>query len=513
MSIRANLLCALAAASFTVLPATSPSQALTMMECSAKYQAAKTAGTLNGEKWNDFRKTQCGADASLAPAPPAPDAAATVPANKGVPEASPLKPVSIDNVAPLPERPSAQSQATPTINVVAPTGSRVALVIGNSTYQNAPLLPNPSRDATDISAALQRLSFQVKLLTNVTYDGMRRGLIDFSRQAQGAEIAFIYFAGHGMEIGGENWLIPVDAQLETDVNVANETIGLQSMTRAVSNTTRLGLVVLDACRSNPFIPKMHTTNVTRAVDRGFSRVEPSENVLVAYAARDGTTAQDGTGRNSPFTRSLLKNIETPDLEIRFLFATVRDEVMGDTHREQQPYIYGSLSREMVYLKPSPKPGKVETPTSDSAPPVNSAPAASSGLTAVATATPAPRETSQDRIAEAKTFSAGNMIGGDSLGLTLAELDPNTRARYSVKPSIRGVVVTAVKPGSAAAESKLQEGDIIVEIRAGNGMDQVFNEINVRSRIEQAKGSGLKAVLLFVRNNEGEPSFPSLRLRP
>jgi uncharacterized caspase-like protein len=108
--------------------------------------------------------------------------------------------------------------------------------------------------------------------------------------------------------------------------------------RDVSNTSKLGLVVLDACRNNPFVPKMQSTNVTRAVERGFSRVEPSDNVMVAYSARDGTTAKDGSGRNSPFTQSLLNNIEKPGLEIRFLFANVRDDVMQATNKEQQPYV-------------------------------------------------------------------------------------------------------------------------------------------------------------------------------
>jgi len=302
----------------------------------------------------------------------------------------------------------------------ASAGNRVALVIGNSAYQNAPLLSNPGNDASDIAAALQRLSFQVKLLNNATYDGMRRALIDFSRQAQGAEIAFVYFAGHGMEIGGENWLIPVDAQLETDVNVANEAIGLQSMTRAVSNTSRLGLVVLDACRSNPFVPKMKTTNVSRAVDRGFSRVEPTDNVLVAYSARDGTTAQDGKGRNSPFTRSLLKNIETPDLEVRFLFATVRDDVMADTHREQQPYIYGSLSKDMVYLKASSDTGVAATSSPSASAPVS---AASPGSTTVAALPPTSPAKSADRLSSSAPPTAQRAV--------LYEDDPSNHGKQYV----------------------------------------------------------------------------------
>ena len=230
--------------------------------------------------------------------------------------------------------------------------SRIALVIGNSAYQSVTALPNPVNDADDIAASLKRLGFGVKALSNATFDDMRRALISFGREAQGAEFAVIYFAGHGMELSGENWLIPVDAQLSTDLDVANETIGLQSLTRAVSGTTKLGLIILDACRNNPFAPKMRRSSaLSRSVDRGLARVEPNDNVLVAFAARDGTTAKDGTGRNSPFTGSLLRNIETPGLEVTFLFRAVRDDVLTATGREQQPYVYGSLSKDSIYLKP------------------------------------------------------------------------------------------------------------------------------------------------------------------
>lgn len=238
--------------------------------------------------------------------------------------------------------------------------SRVALVIGNSAYQSVSALPNPVNDASDVSNALKRLGFEVRTLTNANFDSMRRALIGFGQQARGAELAVIYFAGHGLQIAGENWLIPVDAQLLSDVDVANETIALQALTRTVSSTTKLGLVILDACRNNPFWPKMRRTNMTRDVERGFARVEPNDNVLVAYSAQDGTTAKDGSGRNSPFTSSLLRNIETPGLDVRFLFASVRDDVMAETKREQQPFIYGSLSKDFVYLKMPAEPPKQST---------------------------------------------------------------------------------------------------------------------------------------------------------
>jgi TRAP-type mannitol/chloroaromatic compound transport system substrate-binding protein len=228
--------------------------------------------------------------------------------------------------------------------------TRVALVIGNGAYQAVPGLANPVNDAGDVAASLRRLDFNVKLLSDAKYDDMRRALVEFGQQARTAEYAVVFFAGHGIEMGGENWLIPVDAQLATDVDVPGEAIGLQFLTRLVSNSTRMGLVILDACRTNPFLPRMQRTNMTRATERGFVRVEPSDNVLVAFAARDGTTANDGQGRNSPFTQALLKNLETPGLEIRFLFANVRDQVMAATNRAQQPFTYGSLSAEPMYFK-------------------------------------------------------------------------------------------------------------------------------------------------------------------
>jgi hypothetical protein len=228
--------------------------------------------------------------------------------------------------------------------------TRVALVVGNTSYQNVSSLPNPVNDATDVADSLRRLGFDVRILLNAKYDDFRRGLIDFSQRAADADFSIVYFAGHGMQIAGENWLIPADAMLATDLSVANEAIGLQSVTRAVSNSKKLGLVILDACRTNPFISKMRVTNVSRDVDRGFSRVEPPGNVLIAYAARDGTVAADGSGRNSPFTNALLKNMETPGLEVRFLFANVHDDVLAATQNVQQPFVYGSLSKNLVYLR-------------------------------------------------------------------------------------------------------------------------------------------------------------------
>lgn len=211
---------------------------------------------------------------------------------------------------------------------------RVALVIGNGAYQKVPTLPNPPRDAADIGAALERLNFKVTRISNVGAAEMRKAIVDFGRATEGAEMAVVFYAGHGMEAGGENWLIPTDAELRSDTDVENEAVSLRSISLQVSKARQLGLVILDACRNNPFGAKMQRSLKTRAVTRGLAPTEPTDNVLVAYAARDGTTANDGDGRNSPFTTALLRNIETPGLEISFLFRNVRDEVMTATKREQ-----------------------------------------------------------------------------------------------------------------------------------------------------------------------------------
>jgi hypothetical protein len=229
--------------------------------------------------------------------------------------------------------------------------NRVALVIGNAAYEKVPLLPNPTRDAAAIGESLSRLGFTVTRLDNGTASAMRRSIVEFGRAAEGSEMALVFYAGHGMEVGGENWLIPIDAELRSDTDAENEAVSLKGITLQVGKANKLGLVILDACRNNPFNAKMRRSLTTRSVSRGLAPTEPTDNVLVAYAAKDGTVASDGDGKNSPFTKALLRHLEAPGLEITFMFRAVRDEVMAETRREQQPFVYGSLSKEAIYLKP------------------------------------------------------------------------------------------------------------------------------------------------------------------
>jgi len=133
---------------------------------------------------------------------------------------------------------------------------RVALVIGNGVFEKVSPLQNPSRDSVDIARSLERLGFQVRLLNNASALDMRKALVEFGRKSDGSDIALVFFAGHGMEVGGENWLIPVDAELRSDTDVESEAVSLRSVNSQVAKARQLGLIILDACRNNPFASKM-----------------------------------------------------------------------------------------------------------------------------------------------------------------------------------------------------------------------------------------------------------------
>jgi uncharacterized caspase-like protein len=176
-------------------------------------------------------------------------------------------------------------------------------------------------------------------------DKMIATLRDFARTAEQADWAVIYYAGHGVEVAGINYLIPIDASIKSDVDVSLEAVSLDQVINAAERASKLRLIVLDACRDNPFASQMRRTmaSATRSVSRGLAQVEPRAGTLVAYAAKHGETALDGDGGNSPFATAFVKNLQTPGLEVRRLFDYVRDDVMESTKDRQQPFSYGSIS--------------------------------------------------------------------------------------------------------------------------------------------------------------------------
>ena len=257
-------------------------------------------------------------------------------------------------VAPPPTPPVVASiPAKQSPSTIPDRGRRVALVVGNSAYRNVSALPNPKSDAASIAAALRQTGFQsVTLLTDLDRDKLTNALQKFAEVAETADWSVVYFAGHGMEIGGVNYLIPIDAKLSSDRDIAFQAIPLEVVLNAAERAKKLRLVILDACRDNPFAAQMKRsmTVATRSVTRGLAQVEPEAGTMVVYSAKHGETALDGTGGNSPFATALAKNIQTPGLEVRLLFDTVRDDVMDSTGRKQQPFSYGSISaRQQFYF--------------------------------------------------------------------------------------------------------------------------------------------------------------------
>ena len=244
-------------------------------------------------------------------------------------------------------------QPAPPPPAVAPSAGprRVALVIGNSNYASAGLLTNPANDARAVAGALRRLGFtEVLEHYDMSREKMGRALRDFGDRAEGAEWAVVFFAGHGIEVNGTSYLVPTDAELKRESHVSDEAISLTQVQAKVDAAGKLGLVILDSCRNNPFLARMVRSNSSRSLTRGLSPVEPEGNVLVAYAAKHGTTAEDGASDHSPFTEALLAHIEEPGLEINFLFRKVRDRVREKTAKRQEPFLYGTLGSDPLYFK-------------------------------------------------------------------------------------------------------------------------------------------------------------------
>ena len=233
---------------------------------------------------------------------------------------------------------------------------RVALVIGNSAYQHVARLGNPANDAAAMTTTFKNAGFDVvESKRDLKTADMRRVLRDFSDQARDADVAVVYYAGHGIEVEGTNYLIPVDAVLERDIDIYDETFALDRILVTIEPARQLRLVILDACRDNPFAKTMKRTIGSRAVGRGLAKVEPtSPNTLIAFASKAGSTASDGDSKNSPFTAALVKHIAKPGLDLRKAFGFVRDDVLKNTSNRQEPYVYGSLGGDDVPLVPAPE---------------------------------------------------------------------------------------------------------------------------------------------------------------
>jgi hypothetical protein len=244
---------------------------------------------------------------------------------------------------------------------------RVALVIGNSAYKNASTLPNTINDSTAIAALFKSVGFEVVISRNdLGVVDFKRSVREFLITAENADMAVVYYAGHGIEISGTNYLVPVDAKLSRDYDVDDEAVSLDRIIWALQTVRRLRLILLDACRDNPFASKLRSAGNRATARGGLAKIEEvSADTLVAYAAKAGSISYDGDGINSPYATALIKHLAEPGLDIRIALGRVRDDVVAMTGGRQEPFIYGSLGGATIPLVPLPA-KKVEPPPAPAA---------------------------------------------------------------------------------------------------------------------------------------------------
>jgi hypothetical protein len=240
----------------------------------------------------------------------------------------------------------------------AKADKRVAFVVGNGAYRNVATLPNPPIDAKAMAAVLRNVGFEVVEGTNLTRDTMTERLLEFGQKAQGADVAVFFYAGHGIAISGTNYLLPVDADVKSEMDVKlGAAINIDLTLDQTMGDAKVKLVFLDACRDNPFAAKIKSNAATRSVSvgSGLAEMKSGEGTLIAFATGPGQTALDGTGGgNSPFTRALIDNITQPGVEIQQAMTKVRAEVNEQTNKGQLPWGHTNLIGS-VYLNPAPVP--------------------------------------------------------------------------------------------------------------------------------------------------------------
>jgi TPR repeat protein len=274
--------------------------------------------------------------AAVAPRPPAP----------GAPGAS---------IAPVIVKPVEPPRPVETKPVPIPiTEKRVALVIGNAAYPGGAALANPRNDAEDLGSALRKVGFDVVSGTDLTQRAFADTMAQFTSKAEGADVALVYYAGHAMQLDGENWLLPVDVRSDSALNVRLTSLPLQTVVGEVENRVKTTLVFLDACRNNPIEEALKAR--LRQSKRGFSETRglarvtvTSPDTLVVFATQPNATAEDGKGRNSPFTEAVLENIATPGVEIETLMKRVSAAVGEKTGQKQEPERLSRLKREFYFV--------------------------------------------------------------------------------------------------------------------------------------------------------------------
>lgn len=342
---------------------------------------------------------------------------------------------------------------------------KVALVIGNSDYANTSRLANPVNDIRIIAAAARAAGFDdVTVAADLAVNDFQKAMRDFRAKADGAEVAMVYFAGHGIEAQGKNWLIPTDAQLKSDLDLPYEAINLDRLMESVSGA-QIRMVVLDSCRNNPFGRSWRSG--TRAVVSGLAGVE-ADDVLVIFAAAPGQTAADGTTGNSPFATSLAKRLPQPDVPVQLLGGLIRDDVLAATGGSQRPFVSASITGTPVYLVPRAVPAAAK-PAGDR-----------SGLEELLWKGAMAENSVRGFSAYLAEFPAGKYAGqaGDNIG------------RLLKNPGAAPPAASIAAPGPAARKytlSNIRVEAVKLTGRLGLGLpDQLFLRFNTGERFPEGK---------------------------
>ena len=380
--------------------------------------------------------------------------------------------------------------------------TRVALVIGNSAYQNTAPLPNPRNDATAMAAALQALGFQVLSGFDLDRTQTEAALREFADSLVDVDVALFYYAGHGLQVDDRNYILPVDARLAGENDLPFETVDLSLVLALMERQSRTNLVFLDSCRDNPLAQNLaRSMGASRSagLGRGLAIAQGGIGTLLVYATQPGNVALDGTGAHSPFTQALLDNIATPDIEVRQMLSRVRGAVLAATDGRQVPWDHSSLTGDFFFVARG----------LALAEPVPAAPAPAAPATPDREALfwdtikqsddPAdfrayleqfPEGTfaalARNRLAqlEPQQAPAATVASAPSpgLGLTVADLDDAMRTRYRLPAVLQGIIVTEVeRPGL-----DFKPGDVIVEVdRVAVTSRAAFDRLVQAGRARQA----------------------------
>lgn len=358
--------------------------------------------------------------------------------------------------------------------------TRVALVIGNAGYANVARLTNPLRDTAAMENALREIGFEVQAERDLGREALISALRRFEQRADKADWALVYYAGHGIEVGGVNYLIPVDGKLASDRDVDEETVSLSQVLKRLEGVRRLRMVILDACRDNPFATTMTRTLASRSVGRGLGRPELTQTgSLVAFSAAAGQVASDGVQGevNSPYVAALVKHLAVPDVEVNLLFRRVRSEVLRATGNKQEPATYESLPEDRFVFRPLPL---VPAASSKSTPPAPAGPiAALAPVVPVPAITPAGKASVErcDRLA-ASQHDADRPPG--VAGIDFGEIDAPAAVRacreaVEAVEAVRSLTVAA--PRSADDPTAMPESDDVERRRSYFQLGRAFDAQN------------------------------------